>query len=95
MQPQHSSIIDCNHGKRCPWSFGTSSRQLLFHPQLPRVVLSSAAQEAAKSTKFDLTCYVPQQLQIFTRPLYNIIMLQNDQNQTEKYKILILIRATV
>jgi len=84
MQPQHSLIIDYKDGKRCPWTFGTSSCQLLFHPQLPRVVLSSAAQEAAKSSKFDLTFYVSQQLQIFVRSLYNIIMLQNDQNQTEK-----------
>jgi len=61
------------------WMFGTSSSQLLFHPQLPLVVLSSAAQEAAKSSKFDLTSYVPQQLQIFARLFYNIIMLQNNR----------------
>jgi len=84
MQPIHSSIIDCNHGKRCPWTFGTSSHQLLFHPQLPHVILSSVAQEAAKLSEFDLTSYAPQQLQIFARSLYNIIMLQNNQNQSEK-----------
>jgi len=64
--------------------FGTSRSQLLFHPQLPRVVLSSAAQEAVKSSEFNLTSYAPQQLKIFARSLYNIIMLQNNQNQTEK-----------
>jgi len=84
MQPIHSSIIDCNHGKRCTWAFGTSSCQLLFHPQLSRIALSSAAQEAPKSLEFDLISYAPQQLQIFARSLYNIIMSQNNQNQTEK-----------
>jgi len=92
MQPIHSSIIDCNHGKKYPWTFITSNFQLLFHTQLPRIVLNSAAQEAAKSSEFDLTSYAPQQLQIFARSLYNIIMLQNSQNQTEKVLILIQTR---
>jgi len=52
---------------------------------LPRIILSSAAQEVAKSSEFDLTSYAPQQLQIFPRSLYNIIMLQNNQNQIKKY----------
>jgi len=85
IQPQDSSIIDCNHGKRCPWMFGTSSCQLLFHPQLPHIVLSSAAQEAAKLSEFDLTSYVPQQLHIFARSLYNIIMLQNNQTKISNF----------
>jgi len=47
---------------------------------------SSAVQHRRqlKGQKFDLTSYVPQQLQIFARSLYNIIMLQNNQNQTKK-----------
>jgi len=84
MQPQHSSIIDCNHCRICPWTFGTSSCQLLFHPQLPHVIFSSAAQEAAKSSKFDLTSYVPQQLQIFARSLHSIIITKT---KPKKYKI--------
>jgi len=47
-----------------------------------------SAQEAAKSSEFDLTSYAPQQLQIFARSLYNI-MLQNNQNQIKKYLIMI------
>ena len=43
--------------------FGTSGCQLLFHPQLPCVVLSSTPREAAKSSKFDFTSHAPQQLQ--------------------------------
>ena len=63
--------------------FDNSGCQLLFHPQLPRLALSYASREAAKSSKFDFTSNVPQQLQIFTRSPYITIMLQNIPKQTE------------
>ena len=64
--------------------FGSSGCQLLFHPRLPRLALSYASREAAKSSKFDFTPHAPQQLQVFTRSPYITIMLQNIQKQTEK-----------
>jgi len=54
--------------------------------------VSSSALQHRRQLEFDLTSYAPQQLQIFARPLYNIIMLQNNQNQTEKVQILIRAR---
>jgi len=50
----------------------------VWYQQLSIIISSTTS--TAKLLKFDLTSYVPQQLQIFARSLYNIIMLQNNQN---------------
>jgi len=77
MQPIHSSIIYCNHGKR-------RLVPVVVNYYFIHNFHALFSQEAAKSSEFDLTSYAPQQLQIFARSLYNIIMLQNNQNETGK-----------